>query len=223
MTDMPLHFDETVALAGGGVLDAEMLAEARALAPYLVAADGAADRLGELGATPDVVIGDMDSIHHRERLPATTRLLELAEQETTDFEKCLYATEAPLYLGIGFSGRRMDHSLAVLNAMLRHPEKQVVLIGEVEVMAFAQPNTLMRLALHPGASVSFFPLSPVAGTHSEGLVWPIDGLEMAPDGQIGTSNAAQLAEVAFRFDRPGALVMLERCYLSALIAALTDM
>lgn len=220
MTDLPLQFDETVALVGGGALDNTMLVEARALAPHLVAADGAADRLVEMGLMPDAVIGDMDSIRHRERLSPATRFVELAEQDSTDFEKCLYATRAPLYLGIGFTGRRMDHSLAVLNALLRHPQKSVVLIGEEEVMAFAPPGRHLRVATAPGARVSFFPMAPARGLHSRGLAWPIEGLEMAPDGQIGTSNVADAAEIAFAFDRPGVLVMLERALLPGLLTAL---
>ena len=45
-----------VTLAGGGRFSASLLAQARALAPKLVAADSGADRLLALGAEPDAVI-----------------------------------------------------------------------------------------------------------------------------------------------------------------------
>ncbi|MEM6906584.1 MAG: thiamine pyrophosphokinase, partial [Pseudomonadota bacterium] len=158
MTDLPLKFAAPVTLAGGGALEPSMLEEARLHAPHLVAADGAADRLMGFRLTPEAVIGDLDSLKDQAALPATTRVIHLAEQESTDFEKCLYATEAPFYLAAGFNGRRVDHMLAVFHGMLRYPEKTVILIGEAEVMALVPPGRPLRLGLWPGALVSLFPL-----------------------------------------------------------------
>ena len=122
-----LVFDRPVTLVGGGAVDRATVDEARAIAPELVAADSGADRLAGWGMVPAGVIGDMDSIGDPDRWRAgPTRFLSLAEQETTDFEKCLYATRAPFYIGVGFTGPRVDHLLAVLHAMLARPEKTVV-------------------------------------------------------------------------------------------------
>ena len=219
MTRLPLRFDRPVTLVGGGALDGAMLAEARALAPGLVAADGAADWLLGQGIRPDAVIGDMDSIRSPDRMPEATRVVHLAEQDSTDFEKCLYATEAPFYLAVGFTGRRVDHMLAVFNAMLRLADKRVVLLGEEEVMALAPPGRVLALCTGAGARVSIFPLAEVTGIRSVGLEWPVAGLTMAPGGRIGTSNRAALDRIEIGFDRPGALVMLERPALGELVRA----
>jgi thiamine pyrophosphokinase len=219
---MPLVFERPVTLVGGGALGRDMLEEARALAPELVAADKGADRLAAWGLVPAGVIGDMDSVGEPDRWRAgPTRFLQLAEQETTDFEKCLYATRAPFYVGVGFTGARVDHLLAVLHAMLARPEKTVVLLGEAEAMALVPPGRVLGLAVEPGARVSLFPLRPATGTHSRGLLWPVDGLAMAPGARIGTSNIATAAEVEIAFDGPGALLMLERRYLGAVVRAVT--
>lgn len=217
---LTLNYGTPVTLVGGGARDAEMLSEARALAPHLIAADGAADWLTGLGERPDAVIGDMDSIRHPDRLGEATRVVCLTEQETTDFEKCLYATEAPAYLGVGFTGRRVDHMMTVFNTMLRRPQKTVLLLGEHEVIALVPPRRKMRLTLAEGAVVSFVALMPVTGIASTGLEWPIDGLDLAPDGRTGTSNRARAAEVQFAFDRAGTLVMVGREHLVALAHAL---
>lgn len=216
--DLPLRFAEPVTLVGDGALDPAMLEDARAIAPVLVAADGAADRLAAMGLRAAAAIGDMDSIGPRGRA-AVERVVALAEQDTTDFEKCLYATEAPFYLAVGFTGARIDHTLAVLHAVLARPDKQVVLIGEAEVMAFAPHGRAIRLVLPAGARVSVFPLLPVRGT-SEGLRWPLDGLALAPGERIGTSNQAAGGPVSLRFEGQGALVMLERATLPVLVAAM---
>lgn len=212
-------FSYPVTLVGGGALDRAMLEEAQALAPGLVAADGAADRLDAWGLVPDAVIGDMDSISDMGAWAARTRVVHLPEQDTTDFEKCLYATDAPLYVAAGFTGRRVDHMLAVFHAMLRRSEKRVVLLGEEEAMALVPPGRPFAMDLEVGAVVSFYPLLPARGTMSEGLEWSVDGLALAPGEAIGTSNRAVAPRVEVGFDAPGVLVLVARQCLGALIEA----
>ncbi|GMG84710.1 thiamine diphosphokinase [Paralimibaculum aggregatum] len=218
---MAKRFDEAVCLIGGGPLDAGLLARAERLAPVLVAADRGADRLLELGRRPALVIGDMDSISDLAAWQAgPTEVLHLAEQDTTDFEKCLYATEAPLYLALGFTGGRMDHTLAVFHALLARPGKRVVVLGEGEAMTFLPPGRGLRLAARPGMRVSVFPFAETTGILSEGLEWPVAGLTFAPGRQSGTSNRAVAETVALGVDRGGALLILPEAALGTLLAAL---
>ena len=218
MQDRPLRFDEPVTLVGGGALDRAMLAEARALAPVTIAADRAADLLTGWGVEPAAVVGDMDSIARPEIWKqGEVPFLHLREQDTTDFEKCLYAIDAPWFLAAGFTGGRIDHTLAVFHAILRHPGKPVFLLGEVEVITMLPPRRVIALALEPRARVSVFPLCPVRGLSSEGLEWPIDGLDLAPGAQIGTSNRTTSGRVSLGVDGSGALLILPRRFLRALI------
>lgn len=220
MTRAPIAFAGPVTLVGGGPFDGPALARARARAPVLIAADQAADRLAALGAMPALVVGDMDSIGDLDAWRAcAVTVLHLSEQDTTDFEKCLYATAAPLYLALGFTGGRLDHTLAVLHALLRYPEKRVVVIGEAEAIALVPAGREFRLAVTPGSKVSIFPLAETTGLRSEGLVWPVEGLTLAPGHRIGTSNIAAGPRIALAFDRPGALLTVESAALDALIAA----
>lgn len=222
MTELPLRFETPVTLVGAGATAPAAIEAARRLAPALVAADGGADRLAAMRLTPRAVIGDMDSLSDHERWRSgPAHFVHLAEQETTDFEKCLYATEAPLYLAVGFTGR-FDHTLAVLHALLAYPEKRVVLIGAEEVSALAPPGGVLRLAVRPGSRVSIYPLLPVTGMHSRGLAWPLDGLALAPGQRIGTSNEARQPLIELGFDGPGALVMLEPDGLETLAAAISS-
>lgn len=216
----PIAFDAAVTLVGAGPFEDAALRAAMAHAPHLVAADGAADRLAALRLSPEAVIGDMDSV----RDPATwqrpgTRFVHLAEQDTTDFEKCLYSTEAPFYIAVGFTGGRADHALAVLHALLRYRDRPVLVMGEAEVSVLVPPGRRLRVAVDPGERVSLYPLVPVRAGRSRGLVWPVDGLEMAPGQRIGTSNEAAAPVIELEFDDPGMLLMLDRARLGALIGA----
>lgn len=205
---------------GGGALDRETLALAKARAPVVVAADGGANWLSAWGEPAAAVIGDMDSVEDADGWRARgAHVARIAEQETTDLEKCLYATEAPFYLGVGLMGRRFDHTLGALHALMRRPEKRIVLIGEEDVVFLAPP--VWRARLEAGARVSFFPLRPVTGLTSEGLVWPIDAIDFAPGVRIGTSNAAAAETVAARFDDFGMAATVERRFLDAVLDSLT--
>ncbi|HLS18966.1 MAG TPA: thiamine diphosphokinase [Paracoccaceae bacterium] len=210
-------FRRPVTLVGAGVLTRAVLDEALALAPELVAADRGADMLAELGLMPGTVVGDMDSISDPDRWAKMARLVRIREQETTDFEKCLYATEAPFYIAAGFTGGRVDHSLSVLHGLLAREGKQVVLLGEDDAITLLPPGEIVGLDLPAGARLSVFPLLPTTGIHSKGLIWPIKGLDMAPGQRIGTSNVTSGGRVELGFDRPGAVLIIEREHLSALV------
>ena len=214
-----LRFETPVTLVGGGALDREALNLARALGPRIIAADGAANRLAELGLSPEAAIGDMDSIRDHGR-DAARELIGIDEQHTTDFEKCLYSTEAPLYLAVGFTGERLDHTLAALHVLLARPAKRVVMIGEREAMALAPPGREIGIELAEGAPVSIFPLRPVRGV-SRGLRWPIDGIDLGAGERIATSNRATGGPVSLRFEGPGGLVMVERHHAGRLARAVT--
>jgi thiamine pyrophosphokinase len=142
----------------------------------------------------------------------------LAEQETTDLEKCLYSIDAPLYLGVGFTGRRFDHTLAALHALLRWPAKRIVLIGPEDAIFLAPLQ--WQISLPEGTRVSLFPLAPVRGLHSSGLTWPIDGLDFAPGLRIGTSNKATGGAVSASFDAAGMAAMVPREHLGPVLDGL---
>lgn len=217
MSDIIVHSNAPVTLIGGGQVDPEALEEALELGPRLVAADGGAGRAIDAGRMPEAVIGDMDSLSagHRARLPEGV-VHAIEEQDSTDFDKCLRAIRAPLVLGVGFAGPRLDHQLAACNSLVRHHRQRCILIGRREITLLAPPT--LRLDLAPGDPVSLFPLGAVEAK-SEGLRWPVGGLSFAPDGRVGTSNAAT-GPIWLAVTAPKMLMMLPRAALPALVAAL---
>ncbi len=206
-----------VTLVGGAAVTPERLARAMALAPVTVAADGGADAALAHGVVPRAVIGDFDSLSRtaREVLPAEI-LHPIEEQETTDFDKCLRNIAAPLVIGVGFSGDRLDHQLAAYNTLVRHPGRRCVLLGAEELVFLAPPSLSLDLA--PGTPVSLFPMGAVEGV-SEGLEWPIGGVNFAPDGRVGTSNRTT-GPVQLSLTAPKMLVILPEAALEVVARAL---
>lgn len=208
-----------VTLVGGGALSGDDLDRALGLAPVLVAADGGANRSRALGHLPARVIGDLDSLDPVLRAELGARVIHVPDQDSTDFDKCLARIAAPLVIGLGFDGARLDHTLAAMTSLVWHGRARVVLLCAEDICFLAPPQ--IRLTLEPGARVSLFPMAPVTG-RSVGLHWPIDGLEFSPDATIGTSNRADQAQVDLAFDAPGMLVLLERRYLEQVVALLPE-
>jgi thiamine pyrophosphokinase len=196
-------------LAGGPVLARDLTA-ALARAPVLVAADGGADRASALGAEPVAVIGDMDSISPQTRGKLGAKVHAITEQDSTDFDKCLRNIDAPFILALGCLGGRVDHELSVLSVLVRRAGRPVVLIGRDDVIFVAPPK--LRLNMRAGDRFSLFAMACVTG-QSDGLRWPIAGIDFAPDGRGGTSNAA-LGPVDLQMNAPGMLVILPRARLN---------
>lgn len=207
-----------ITLIGGGPVTQAELALALGIAPFVVAADGGADRALAAGIMPEAVVGDFDSISARARaaIPAERQHV-LAEQATTDFDKALRSVEAPFVLALGFAGARIDHGLAVLNGLVRHQDRLCLLVGPRDVVFHAPPR--LELQMRVGDRLSLFPLARVTG-RSAGLKWPIDGLDFAPDGMIGTSNRVVARRVVLEMDTAGMLVILPRNRLQAALTAL---
>ncbi len=217
MSTMIVHSSETITLVGGAPSQAESLHQALEFGPRLVAADGGAGAALAAGYMPEAVIGDMDSLlaTDRARIPAG-RIHQIDEQDSTDFDKCLSRIEAPLILAVGFTGARLDHQLAAYNALVRHHRQRCILIGPEEVILLAPPS--LRLDLADGDIVSLFPFAAVEAK-SEGLQWPVGGINFAPDGQVGTSNRAT-GPVWLAVTAPKMLLILPRRVLGTLVETL---
>ncbi|MGB0498547.1 MAG: thiamine diphosphokinase [Rubricella sp.] len=212
------RFDEPVLIAGGGGLDAAALSRAERHAGRIVAADGAADALFRLGRMPSLIVGDLDSLASRDDWRARgVPLHRLEEQETTDFEKVLYSVDAPLFLAAGFTGRRLDHALAVLRTVAFEP-RPVILVGEHDAIFAVRGSH--GIALPEGTRFSLFPMATARGLSSEGLRWPIEGLDFAPWGRVGTSNVVTRGPVRICVEGSGMLAMVPVNHLDAVVASI---
>ncbi|WP_341211531.1 thiamine diphosphokinase [uncultured Limimaricola sp.] len=206
---------EAITLLGGGVLGAADLPLALARAPLLVAADGGARHAAKARHTPRAVIGDMDSIGESAAQFAD-RLHEIAEQDSTDFDKALRNIDAPLVLAVGFTGGRLDHELAAFHVLAARADRRCLLIGTESLVFLCPPR--ITLDLVPGAPFSLFPMGEV-GCASEGLRWPTEGIRFSPARRVGTSNEVT-GRVMLRPTAPLMLAIAPRAALDAVIAGL---
>jgi thiamine pyrophosphokinase len=205
-----------VCLVGGAPIAENAISAVFSLVDAFVGVDGGADHLLAAGVTPAAVIGDLDSLSDLARATFAERLNHIAEQTTTDFEKALTRTVAPVLLGVGFTGGRLDHALSVLNVLARHPERAVLLLDAHDV-SFVAPMGRVAFAVAPETRVSIMPLGQATVTVS-GLRWPFAQTRMTPDGFTSPSNEATGDKVTIETDGP-VLVTLPRAHLAAAMKA----
>jgi thiamine pyrophosphokinase len=183
------EFDDLLVIVGGGTVELDLLRELYASGGHLVGADGGADVIVEAGLKPEAIIGDFDSLKEPLSWLGKTRLMQIAEQETTDFEKALYSTRAPVTVVLGMTGGRFDHTLAALDALARHAYKRhIVLVDEHDIALGLTEDFTFEVGR--GERVSIHPLAPITFWRSEGLEYPLDAVKLAPGVRTGTSNRA---------------------------------
>ncbi|MEC4176394.1 thiamine diphosphokinase [Adlercreutzia sp. R21] len=184
----------TYALVGASDFNAEHFAQRADAGAFdaVIAADGGYASLAAAGCTPDLAIGDFDSLGYvPEGVPAKAFP---PEKDASDMELALEAALARSADAVevyGVLGGRLDHTLANLLLLASFAERglAVTAVGESERIAFlAGPGELVLPAADAGI-VSVFSLTDVStGVVEEGLKYGLDGVALTNRTSWGLSN-----------------------------------
>lgn len=182
-----------VLFVGGAGPDPAAVADDLAEAEIVAAADEGLARALALSVTPDLVLGDFDSLADLallERFPADRILRFPMDKDETDAEiglRLLAGRGCDDVTIAGGGGGRLDHllALALLFERDRPPRRWVTDREDVRLVDGEVCFDGWR-----GSTVSVFPLGDGASRlYSEGLRWPLEGLSFAR-GWAGISNVA---------------------------------
>lgn len=224
LADMPerLFFDGLLLIVGGGAVDIELLQRLHDEGASIVAADGGAHNCALAGIMPKAIIGDMDSLGDLAPWADKAQIFPIKEQQTTDFEKSLYMTHAPVTLALGMSGKRLDHTLAALEAVAQYGHDRHIILVDTADIALGIAGSF-SFGVDRGDKVSVHPLQSVRFLRSEGLKYPLDGLNLAPGVRTGTSNQATADRFSMTVEEGEMgvwLLVLSKAYLDQLVAYL---
>ncbi len=187
----------------------ELMEEYRNGTGVVAAADSGLETALILGFTPDLVVGDMDSLSDESLLDRfQDRVLRFPQdKDETDTEiglRLLQERGCTEVVIAGGGGGRLDHLLGIVILFERaHPPTRW--ITDRDDVRLIQGEAVLEGVR--GETVSLFPLGDGAGMlGSEGLKWELDGLELTR-GYAGISNVVTRDRARVRVGK-GRLLMV---------------
>lgn len=171
----------------------------------IIAADGAANSLQGLGIHPELIIGDLDSVHS-ELLESYSHLC-LPDQNSNDYQKALaYLKEKNLLpaVVVGINGGYLDHILNNINIFLKTncllyspPITGLVLNEHAQLNCELPPQTKISLIGIPQATLS-----------SKGLQWELNATHLSFPGTNSCFNRTQASEIHLEVHQGNVLVLI---------------
>ncbi len=168
------HFDAVV-LANGDYPTADTPLRILHEAHFVACCDGAANSYIAHGHTPDIIIGDGDSLSEENRRRYGHKLHCIAEQESNDLTKTVthLATRGMRRIAIvGATGKREDHTLGNISLLVEYMRQGLHVRMFTDYGIFIPCRDTVELECRKGAQLSVFNFSS-RGLHAEGLRYPI--------------------------------------------------
>jgi thiamine pyrophosphokinase len=158
---------------------------------FIICADGGSDKIDHLNITPDVIIGDFDSISKKALDKfKDCKIVPRDNQNSTDMEKALtYAVKLKpaKILVFGAVGDRIDHTLTNLNMLKKfHQYAQIELITNKSKLFFI--NKPIELNEPAGTTISLVPEGLVKAVTLTGFLYPLNKDDLEFGGRDGQSN-----------------------------------
>jgi thiamine pyrophosphokinase len=185
-------------------------------ADTFVCADAAGHPYDHLPRTPDVVIGDFDSLAGRIISGRDgPKFLQVNDQYTTDSEKALlYLEEAGVDEAVllGATGWRLDHTLFNVQLLERFAGRlDVCIAGHHADTVRLGPESRVSWDLPEGILFSLLPLGgPVTGVTLEGALYPLLGDTLQPGGPATISNRVLASPLLISTGEGSLLVSVDR-------------
>ena len=179
----------------------------------LIAADGGADHLLRMGLTPDLLLGDLDSLVGTR--PSCPLLQYPAEKDDTDMalsveEGIARGYRTFLLFGV-LGGGRLDHTLAAVSLLPGYAARglDVTLIGGGQrVRALAAGQTCV-FSPHLRVYLSLFAASGDAcGVSAQSLKYSLENATLKAHSSLGVSNEFLQGQVARVSVEQGSLLLV---------------
>ena len=172
----------------------------RAILPsdFIIAADGGASHCQAFGITPNIIIGDLDSLHQAQLSTYRSAGVEIIQhpsrKDETDLELALQLASdrkfAPVFI-VAALGARWD--MTISNVFLAVQEKfadlHIRLLDGDQEIAFLRGEASLHIDGRQGDTLSLLPVNGDAvGITTRGLEYPLVGEDLNFGSPRGVSN-----------------------------------
>ena len=166
---------DAVILANGDYPSAPLPLGILAEAPYVVCCDGAANEYIARGNTPDLIVGDGDSLSKENRERYVHLLHRISEQEFNDLTKTmkhLLAQGRRRIAILGATGRREDHTLGNISLLIEYMRMGADVRMFTDHGVFIPCKDTRTFPCRPDQQVSIFNFT-ARDLKADGLAYPI--------------------------------------------------
>ncbi|MBO7246786.1 MAG: thiamine diphosphokinase [Bacteroidaceae bacterium] len=185
-----LNFDAVV-LANGDFPTASIPLNILKGASYIACCDGAVIRLDKCGLTPNVIVGDCDSIPASLKSKYSAILHRVEEQETNDLTKTityLQSTGKKRIAIVGATGKREDHTLGNISLLTEYMQSGLQVVMFTDYGYFAACSGTAEFKSKPGQQISVFSFG-AKNFRAEGLVYPLHDFTSLWQGTLNECNS----------------------------------
>lgn len=183
---------DAVILANGEYPTHELPLRILSESAFIVCCDGAANEYIARGHTPDIIIGDGDSLSPDNKIRFAPIILQIADQETNDQTKAVQYLQSKGYRKIaivGATGKREDHTLGNISLLIDYMKSGIEVRTFTDYGVFIPVKDSQTFASHAGQQVSILNFG-AKGLKGEGLVYPLSDFSNWWQGTLNeaTSN-----------------------------------
>lgn len=201
-------------IANGSACKMDLLNDLLEWSPFVLVLDGAYNRFKDLEIKADAILGDFDSIKNLEEIEQKQQPIEIVhapDQNKTDLEKgieYLIENKHEAVNIIWATGKRLDHTLANLNALIKY-QNQIKIVVLDDYGKFYLLSKYFEKWFQKGQNISLFPFNEAKNIKTKNLKYPLKNETLSLGKRIGTSNEVlDDGLVKIKFDS-GNLLMLE--------------
>ncbi|MGB2579744.1 thiamine pyrophosphokinase [Elusimicrobium simillimum] len=180
---------------------------------FVICVDGGANIAAASGVTPDIIVGDLDSVTAAtKRKFAKVKMIKISRQDNTDFEKALdYAKKLKLkdITIVCATGKRLDFTLSNLYSSFKYLSKmKISFVGRG--WAIYPTNKTTKFKCTPDKRVSLIPATDCSGITLVNLKFPLTNVTLGATQTLTLSNSTVKRSFEVKIKRGGLFVYLEK-------------